>query len=47
MVNKEMLFKIINDMNNGGDLFELEKLLHKSIETYKDNFREQITEYSR
>ena len=40
-----MLFQIISDMNRGGDLFELERLLHKSIETYKANFREQVTKY--
>ena len=45
MVNKELLFKIIDEMEKGNNLFELDNLLKTSIKQYKLNFRDQVTKY--
>ena len=40
-----MLFKIIDEMESGQNLYELETLLQSSIKQYKDSFRDQMTKY--
>ena len=45
MVNKEMLFKIIDEMESGQNMYELETLLQSSIKEYKDSFRDQMVKY--
>ena len=46
MVNKEMLFKIIDNMESGTNLFQLENLLQCELEKYKDSFTDEISKIS-
>ena len=45
MGNKQLLFKIIDDMEGGTNLLELESLLQVELDKYKENFREEMTKY--